>query len=61
MRGLNGKRKSSKSAQSVLPRHPEIGEVMEQIVKEADVGADKWRRTGFYTFSGDRKTEKRMT
>ena len=61
MRGLNGKRKSSKSAQSVLSRHPDIGEVMEQIVREADVGADKWRRTGVYTFTGDTKTEKRMT
>ena len=40
MKGLNGKRKGSKSAQSVLSRHPEIGEVMEEIVREADVGAD---------------------
>lgn len=59
MRGLNGKRKCSKHAQSVLSRHPEIGEVMEEFVREADVGADKWCRTGVYT--GDTKTEKRMT
>lgn len=59
MRGLNGKRKCSKHVQSVLSRHPEIGEVMEEFVREADVGADKWCRTGVYT--GDTKTEKRMT
>ena len=34
---------------------------MENIVREADVGADKWRRTGVYTFTGDTKKEKRMT
>lgn len=61
MRGLNGKRKCSKHAQSVLSRHPEIGEVMEEFVREADVGADKWCRTGVYTFTGITKTEKRMT
>ena len=55
MRGLNGKQKCSKNAQSVLSRHPETGEVMEQIVREADVGADKWRRTGVYTITGDTK------
>lgn len=61
MRGLNGKRKCSKHVQSVLSRHPEIGEVMEEFVREADVGADKWCRTGVYTFTGITKTEKRMT
>lgn len=61
MRGLNGKWKSTKNAQSVLSRYPDIGEVMEQIVREADIGADKWRQTGVYTFTGDTKPEKRMT
>ena len=54
MRGLNGKWKSTKNAQSVLSRYPDIGEVMEQIVREADIGADKWRQTGVYTFTGDK-------
>ena len=31
---------------------------MEDMVKEADVGADKWRRTGVYTFTGEMKREK---
>jgi hypothetical protein len=60
-KGLDGKRKSVKTTKSVLSRHPDIGEVMENIVKDADVGADKWRRTGVYTFTGDTKKEKRMT
>lgn len=34
---------------------------MEEFVREADVGADKWCRTGVYTFTGITKTEKRMT
>ena len=61
LKGLNGRRKSQKTESSVLARHPDIGEVMENIVREADVGADKWRRTGVYTFTGDTKKEKRMT
>lgn len=60
-KGLFGKRKSSKSTTSVLARHPEIGQVIENMVKDADIGADKWRRTGVYTFSGDQKKEKKMT
>jgi hypothetical protein len=60
-KGLDGKRKSVKTTKSVLSRHPDIGEVMENIVKDADVGADKWRRTGVYIFTGDTKKEKRMT
>ena len=40
-KGLDGKRKSVKTTKSVLSRHPDIGEVMENIVKDADVGADK--------------------
>ena len=34
---------------------------MEKIVDEEDVGANRWRRTGVYFFSGDPKSEKRMT
>lgn len=61
LKGLYGRRKSTERASSVLVRHPDIGEVMENIVREADVGAEKWRRTGVYTFTGDTKKEKRMT
>jgi len=51
LKGLHGRRKSTEVTSSVLARHPDIGEVMENMVKEADVGADKWRRTGVYTFT----------
>ena len=37
------------------------GEVIEGFVQESDVGADSWRRTGVYTFSGDQKKTKRVT
>ena len=47
-KGLFGGRKSSERTNSILTRHPDIGEVMEDMVKEADVGADKWHRTGVY-------------
>ena len=33
---------------------------MEDMVKEADKGADKWHRTVVYTLTGDTKKEKRM-
>lgn len=52
LEGLHGWRKLFESSNTVLSRHPDIGKVMEDTVKEADVGADKWRRTGVYTFTG---------
>lgn len=54
-------RKSAHRMDAIEKRHPDIGEVMEKMVPEADVGADKWRRTSVYTFSGDTKKEKRIT
>ncbi|KAK3754306.1 hypothetical protein QZH41_006635 [Actinostola sp. cb2023] len=54
-------KKSATRMDAIDKRHPDIGEVMEKIVADADVGADKWRRTGVYTFSGDLKKEKRIT
>jgi len=50
-------KKSATRMDAIDKRHPDIGEVMEKIVADADVGADKWRRTGVYTFSGDLKKE----
>ena len=49
------RKKISKTGKSVLDWFPDIGEVMEKIEEEADVGADRWRRTGLYTFSGNPK------
>ena len=55
------KRKTGKGKCNILTKFPDIGEVIEDIVEKADVGADRWRRTGVYTFSGDPKKEKRLT
>ena len=59
MNELYLRKKPTENANSIERRHPDIGEVMENIVKAADVGADKWRRTGVYTFTGNRKMEKK--
>lgn len=34
---------------------------MESIAESCDIGADKWRRTGVYTFSRDPQKEKHLT
>ncbi len=59
--GLHKLRKPFERSNTVLSRHPDVGEVMENMVKESDVGADKWRRTGVYTFTGETKREKKMS
>ena len=61
MNELYLRKKPTENVNSIERRHPDIGEVMENIVKAADVGADKWCRTGVYTFTGNRKMEKKMT
>ena len=40
-------KESSERTDAVHKGHPDIGEVIEKFVKDSDVGADKWRRTGF--------------
>ena len=47
------KRKRTKQAREISTRHPDIGSVMEQYAELCDVGADRWRRTGMLTFSGE--------
>ena len=55
------RKKITKSTKTILHTYPDIGDVIERIVEESDIGADRWRRTGVYTFSGDTKKSKRMT
>ena len=55
------RKKVSQSTKSILITYPDIGDVIERFVQESDVGADSWRRTGVYTFSGDQKKSKRVT
>lgn len=55
------RKRISKSTKTILDKYSDIGEVIENIVQESDVGADRWRRTGVYTFSGDIKSSQRIT
>ena len=55
------RKKITWSSKTILNQFPDIGQVIETIVEESDVGADRWRRTGVYTFSGNPKESKRMT
>ena len=55
------RKKITRSSKTILHKYPDIGDVIERIVEESDIGADRWRRTGVYTFSGDTKKSKRMT
>ena len=59
-KGLYGRRHFGGTS-SFVSKYPDIGKVMEQIAQEADIGADQWRRTGVYTFTGDFKREKKLT
>ena len=55
------RKKDTKSTKTILHSYPDIGDVIERVVEESDIGAERWRRTGVYTFSGDIKNSKRMT
>ena len=47
------RKKISWSTKTIIDSYPDIGDVIENIVQESDVGADSWCRTGVYTFTGD--------
>ena len=55
------RKKVARSTKTIIDTYPNIGEVIESFVQESDVGADIWRRTGVYTYSGDQKKTKRVT
>lgn len=55
------RKKVTPSTKTIIKTYPNIGKVIENFVEECDIGADKWRRTGVYTFSGDIKNTKRVT
>ncbi len=55
------RKKISRSTKTIVDRYPDIGDVIENIVQESDIGADSWRRTGVYTFTGDQKKTKHVT
>ena len=47
------KRKIGKRCSKILRDFPDIGHRMEAFVKDCNVGADAWRRTGVLTFDGN--------
>ncbi|CAB4038415.1 Chromatin modification-related YNG2 [Paramuricea clavata] len=54
-------RRRSKRVGKILKDYPDIGKTIEEFVKNCGVGADAWRRTGIYTFDGNRRQEKKVT
>ena len=53
--------KSSKRMSTIVTMFPDIGKVIEKFVKENNVGADRWRRTGVLTFYGNTNVGKKVT
>ena len=54
-------RKVSKRVSSILRDCPDIGEHIETFVKDCNIGADSWRRTGILTFDGNTKLAHKVT
>ncbi len=54
-------RKVSKHVSNILRDCPDIGEQIETFVKDCNVGADSWRRTGVLTFDGNTKLTQKVT
>lgn len=46
-------RKITKKTSKILTECPNIGNVIEEYVKDHNVGADAWRRTGVLIFDGN--------
>jgi len=53
------KRRRSKRVSKLLKDCPDIGQTVEKFVKESNVGADSWRRTGVLTFDGNQQVNKK--
>ena len=54
-------RKTSKKVSRILNECPDIGQKIEEFVKERSVGADAWRRTGVLTFDGNKQVKEKVT
>ena len=55
------KRRRSKRIGKLISKCPDIGQEIEEYVKPCGAGADAWRKTGEYTFDGNRKVKKKAT
>jgi hypothetical protein len=54
-------RKITKRTSKIISEFPNIGEVIEEYVKDHNVGADAWRRTGVLTFDGNAHLQNKVT
>lgn len=54
-------RRVSRKLKGILKEFPDIGTTIEDFVKQNNVGADKWRRTGLLTFDGNVRDSKKVT
>lgn len=54
-------RKVSRKVRGIVKKFPDIGHTIEEFVKQNNVGADQWRRTGVLTFDGNVRDAKRVT
>ena len=59
-RNYLGKNKS-KPVKGLLKQFPNIEKVIEEFVRESNVGADAWRRTGVLTFDGNCRVKEKVT
>lgn len=54
-------RKIGKRTNRIIQDCPNIGNVIEDFVKDHTVGADAWRRTGLLTFDGNANLKEKVT
>ena len=54
-------RKVAKRIDTIVEKYPDIGETIEHFVRDNNVGAEAWRRTGILTFDGNVKKKQKAT
>ena len=53
--------KVNKCMKTIVDKFPDIGQSIEEYVKECNVGADAWQRTGILIFHGNRRVKQKPT
>lgn len=53
--------KVAKRVDTVVEKYPDIGETIEYFVRDNNVGAEAWRRTGIRTFDRNVKKKRKVT
>ena len=54
-------KKQSKRVKTIITTYPNIGKEIESFVESRSVGADAWRRTGVFTFDGNKPIKDKVT